>query len=112
MDLIKEAMLQKASAAKGFILNGFPRTNKQATLFVKEIGDVDVVVYLYSDTQVLVTRTQEKRGGRTDPEVIKKDIQSYIKEVKESVAKFGAKMEKVFFYLNFHLSLKFILCCF
>ncbi|KAF2884772.1 hypothetical protein ILUMI_21379 [Ignelater luminosus] len=95
VDLIKEAMLQKAPTAKGFVLNGFPRTNKQATLFVKEIGDVDVVVYLYSETQVLVTRTQEKRGGRVDPETIKRDIQNCIKEVKDSVSKFGAKMEKI-----------------
>lgn len=107
VDLIKEAMLRTARYAKGYLLNGFPRTNKQATLFVNEVGDVDVVVFLYSDTQIMVTRTQEKSGGQTDTETIKKNIQNYLKEVKESVSKFGAKIEKVMSFLTLKLIIYF-----
>lgn len=88
-------MLQKVNSTSGFILNGFPRTNRQANLFVKEIGDVDVIVYLYSETHVLVTRTQQKHGPRGDPETIKAKISSYCKDVKEGLSGFGAKVEKV-----------------
>lgn len=88
-------MLQKITTAKGFILNGFPRSSKQAALFVKEVCDVDVVVYLYSETHVMVMRTQEKNGGQGDPEIIRKNISNYVKEVREGVSKFGAKLEKV-----------------
>lgn len=38
VDIVKEEILKKVNEAKGFILNGFPRTSKQAVLFVKEVS--------------------------------------------------------------------------
>ncbi|GJQ66863.1 hypothetical protein Trydic_g7887 [Trypoxylus dichotomus] len=95
VDIIKEEILKRVNEAKGFILNGFPRTSKQALLFVKEVKDVDAVIYLYSETYKMVSRVQEKKGD-IDEEVVKNEIFKYVNEVKEGTAKFSAKVEKVY----------------
>lgn len=95
MDLIKEEMLKKVNVAEGFIFNGFPRSSKQAILFVKEIGNVDVVIYLYSNTNEMVQRIQRKRGQVINPDAIRKEIINYMRDTKEGTSKFTAKLEKV-----------------
>lgn len=95
VDLIKEDMLIKAKHALGFILNGFPKTSKQALLFIKEIGDVDVIIYLYSNTNDMIQRLVQKRGPSANPELIRREIVNYMKETKEGTSKFSAKLEKV-----------------
>lgn len=98
VDIIKEEMLKRANFAYGYVINGFPRTEKQAIMFVKEIGKVDVIIYLYSDTHSMVTRTMEKLEGG-NAELIKNSILTYIKEVKKGTAKFSSKVEKILTHL-------------
>nr|XP_022903570.1 adenylate kinase isoenzyme 5-like [Onthophagus taurus] len=95
VDLIKEEMLKNVNEATGFIINGFPRTAKQAALFVKEIKDVDVVIYLYLETMKMVNRLREKEGS-IDEDAVKNDIFTYVKEVKDGTAKFATKVEKIY----------------
>ncbi|KAK9744232.1 hypothetical protein QE152_g7863 [Popillia japonica] len=95
VDIVKEEILKKVNEAKGFILNGFPRTSKQAVLFVKEVKDVDAIIYLYSETYKMVSRVQEKKGD-IDEESVKNEIFKYVNEVKEGTAKFSAKVEKIY----------------
>lgn len=94
IDLIKESMLSNIKHKKGFLLNGFPRTAKQANMFVKEIADVDVIVFLYSDMQLLLSRANKKHKNE-DLNTLKKNIHNYLREAKAGVSKFGAKIEKV-----------------
>lgn len=88
-------MLVKSATSEGFILNGFPRTSKQALLFVKEIANVDAVIYLYSNTNDMISRVQQKHGQNLNVDHIKKDIMTYMKEARDSTSKFSAKLERV-----------------
>lgn len=95
IDLIKEEMLRKSQNSKGYLINNFPRNSKQAAIFIKEIEDVDVIIYLVCDIPVMVKRLKIKSEGRLDEEVIKRSIVGYMKEVKEGTSKYGSKIEKV-----------------
>ncbi|KAF5294181.1 hypothetical protein FQR65_LT10892 [Abscondita terminalis] len=95
IDLIKEAMLSSVQKKKGFLLNGFPRTSKQANMFVKEISDVDVIIFLNGDVPTLLNRNREKEKFNIDLSESKKQIQNIIKEIKTGVSKFGSKIEKI-----------------
>ncbi|KYB27609.1 adenylate kinase isoenzyme 1 isoform X2 [Tribolium castaneum] len=95
IDLIKEEMLRNSVNCKGYIINNFPRNSKQAALFIKEIDDVDAIIYLSCDVPVMVRRKKIKSEGRLDEEVIKKSITSYMKEIKEGTSKYGSKIEKI-----------------
>ena len=95
IDLIKEEMLTTSHNCKGYLINNFPKNSKQAALFIKEIDDVDAIIYLVCDVPVMVKRKQVQSEGRLDDDVIKKMIATYIKEVKEGTSKLGSKIEKV-----------------
>ncbi|XP_044752944.1 uncharacterized protein LOC123312533 isoform X2 [Coccinella septempunctata] len=97
VDLIKEALLSNSitNPRKGFIINNFPRSRKQAKLFLKEIKDVDVIFYLFADMATLINRLQGKYSERPeDEENFKKKIVNYAKEVKEALSGMRAKNEK------------------
>ncbi|XP_044266729.1 adenylate kinase isoenzyme 1-like isoform X2 [Tribolium madens] len=95
IDLIKEEMLRKSENSKGYIINNFPRNSKQAAIFIKEIDDIDAIIYLSCDVPVMVRRKKIKSEGRLDDEVIKKSITTYTKEVKDGTSKYGSKIEKI-----------------
>lgn len=98
MDLIKEELLSnsKNRSNRGFIINNFPRTKKQAKLFVKEIKDVDVIVYLFADMATLINRLQGKFPEKPqDVYVLKKKIVDYAKEAREALSGMKAKNERV-----------------
>ncbi|XP_031344908.1 adenylate kinase isoenzyme 1-like isoform X2 [Photinus pyralis] len=81
--------------SNGFLFNGFPRTAQQASMFVKEIGNVDAIIYLYTDMQVMISRIREKKSKNLHENLLKRQIRTYTKEVKKAVSKYGAKIEKV-----------------
>ncbi|KAB0798604.1 hypothetical protein PPYR_09597 [Photinus pyralis] len=95
IDLLKEEILSKVRGSNGFLFNGFPRTAQQASMFVKEIGNVDAIIYLYTDMQVMISRIREKKSKNLHENLLKRQIRTYTKEVKKAVSKYGAKIEKV-----------------
>jgi adenylate kinase len=60
IDLIKER-LDKPDAAKGYILDGFPRTLQQAEILM-EVEEVDVVLDLEVDFDILLERLTGRRS--------------------------------------------------
>lgn len=101
VDLLKESMLLRAKQAKGFVINGFPRTSKQAFLFVNEIDNVDCIIYLHGKIDEMVQRVQEEMtSSDITINAVKKDILSYMKEIKDATQRFGPKIEKVSFIKN------------
>ncbi|KAL3283255.1 hypothetical protein HHI36_006403 [Cryptolaemus montrouzieri] len=96
VDLIKEALLLNpfARSSKGFIINNFPRTRKQAQLFVKEIKDVDAIIYLFADISTLLARLQAKSPENFESDLNKKKIVDYDREVKIATSGMRAKLEK------------------
>lgn len=95
VDLIKEAMLLKAKLSNGYVINGFPRTSKQAFLFVNEIGNVDVIIYLHGKIDEMAQRVHNDLNSDLTNEVIKRNIGNYMKEIKEATHRFGPKIQKV-----------------
>lgn len=90
-------MLLKAKQANGYVINGFPRTSKQAFLFVNEIGNVDIIIYLHGKIDEMAQRVNNELSTDLTNEVIKKNILNYMKEIKEATQRFGPKIEKVVF---------------
>lgn len=100
IDLIKEEMLRQCSnqCSNGYIINNFPRTPKQASLFIKEISDVSAIIYLKAHIPVLLQRIEQKMGSATSNEELQtKIIHNYVREIRESVGKYSDKLEKVNF---------------
>ncbi|KAK9879393.1 hypothetical protein WA026_006462 [Henosepilachna vigintioctopunctata] len=99
VDLIKEALLQSTfSRNNGYIINNFPRSKKQAKLFVKEIKDVEAIIYLFADMSTLATRLVSdcKSDEPPDVDIIKKQISDSAKEIKEAISGMKVKVEKIF----------------
>ncbi|KAK5646549.1 hypothetical protein RI129_005013 [Pyrocoelia pectoralis] len=88
-------MLSKTDLRNGFLLNGFPRTAKQASIFVKEIGDVDVILYLYAEMQTMISRIKKKVEENLNVDILTQNIRTYTVEIKKALSKFGTKIEKV-----------------
>lgn len=96
VDLIKEKMLEQSKDAKGYVLNGFPRSSKQALYFVNEVDNVDAIIYLYGNTDDMVNRVEQDSADlQVQPDTIRKNIINYLKEMKDATQKFGPKLEKV-----------------
>ena len=88
-------MLRRGRSAKGYIIDGFPRTSKQASQFVKEIKDVDAVIYLYSKVNEMISRVRQKKDCVKQDEDIKNEIFDYIRDVKNGTVKLSTKIHKV-----------------
>lgn len=56
----KNAILKACAEKNGFILDGYPRTLAQAE-FLKEVSDIDYVLYFDIDTEKLVNRIVGRR---------------------------------------------------
>ncbi|XP_025835249.1 uncharacterized protein LOC108734753 [Agrilus planipennis] len=89
-------MLEKVNnSKKGYIIVDFPRSSKQASLFVKEVGHVDFIIYLYATTDILIKRVIE-RPGPEETEKFIKETQNKLKEIREALNKYNYKIEKIY----------------
>lgn len=95
IELLKEEILRRGKDVNGYIIDGFPRTSKQASQFVKEIKDVDAVIYLYSKVNEMISRVRQKKECVKQDEDIKNEIFDYIRDVKNGTIKFSTKIHKV-----------------
>lgn len=76
VDLVKENMLENADA-KGFILSGFPKNKKMASIYKREVKTPEKVISLQVDDEVATARLQQKLTelGKAETEVLEaKDI--------------------------------------
>ena len=60
ISLIKER-LAKSDCANGFLLDGFPRTYKQAQALKKEVVDIDYVIEINVSDEVIIKRLSGRR---------------------------------------------------
>lgn len=90
---VAEARLSQPDAAKGFILDGFPRTVPQAEALdgiLEKLGrEIDRCVLLKVDEDELVSRLQKRSGleGRSDdnPESVRHRMRVYEKQTRPLV---------------------------
>lgn len=81
------AKLQEINIAKGFVLDGFPRTGSQVGLLDSLLGEFNqkltAAIHFYLPTDEILNRMRKQRGENeirpdTDEEVIRQRLQSYI----------------------------------
>lgn len=92
--LLKEELLN-TSSENGYVISNFPKNSKQADLFVKEIGNVNFILYFYCDTISLLSRAQEKHDGDINEGVLKRNFAYATRDIKMSLSKFLIKVENV-----------------
>jgi len=81
LDLLAEAMLQKVSSSKGFLIDGYPRERAQGQQFEETILPCTKVLYFDVPDEVMVSRLlhRAKTSGRVDDneETIKKRLATF-----------------------------------
>uniref|UniRef100_A0A7E4V471 UMP-CMP kinase n=1 Tax=Panagrellus redivivus TaxID=6233 RepID=A0A7E4V471_PANRE len=80
--LLENAMIASGTAAKGFLIDGFPRNQNNLDGWVREMGaktKVHFVLYLSAELEICVDRCLNRGQGRTDDNVesIQKRITTY-----------------------------------
>jgi adenylate kinase len=81
LDLITEAMAEKAATSKGFLIDGYPRAVDQGIQFEEKIKPCSFVIDFDVPDEIMVTRLVErgKTSGRLDDneETIRSRLQTY-----------------------------------
>jgi len=98
LELLKDAMIKKASTSKGFLIDGYPRELEQGLRFEQDVGPVECVLYFEVSDDVMTQRLL-KRGetsGRADDneETIRKRLVTF-HEHTEPVVEHYNKQNKV-----------------
>lgn len=98
--------------AKGFLIDGFPRTLDQARAFEEKVGQVKSVLYFDCPSEVLEERLLErgKTSGRADDNIdtIKKRLETYENMSKPAIEYYKKKGKlsevcyKNYYYLNYY----------
>lgn len=81
LQLLKEAMLAKASTSKGFLIDGYPREMEQGTRFEKEVTPARFALYFEVSDATMTKRLmgRAETSGRVDDneETIKKRLKTF-----------------------------------
>ncbi|KAL4623330.1 adenylate kinase isoenzyme 5-like isoform X1 [Arapaima gigas] len=90
LDMLKEAMIAKADASKGFLIDGYPREVQQGEEFEKKIGPPNLLLYINAKADTMLQRLM-KRGetsGRADDNeaTIRKRLDLYYKATEPVIA--------------------------
>lgn len=99
LDLIKEEMMKKLSASKGFLIDGYPREKEQGILFEKNVAPVTLVLFFDANEDTLVKRLVHRgqTSGRVDDneETIKKRLHTFNANNDKVVAQYTEKLKRV-----------------
>ncbi|XP_064489945.1 serine/arginine repetitive matrix protein 2-like [Ornithodoros turicata] len=97
--LLKEKMKEGLEAAKGFLIDGYPRNLEQADKFDTSVCKCSKVVYFEVKDETMTARLLErgKTSGRVDDneETIKKRLETFHKETEPVLEKYKDIVEKV-----------------
>lgn len=81
LQLLKEAMLAKASTSKGFLIDGYPREMEQGIRFEKEVAPCQFALYFDVSDETMTKRLlgRAETSGRVDDneETIKKRLKTF-----------------------------------
>merc|ERR1711887_149600 len=99
LDLLAEAMLNKLSGSKGYLIDGYPREVAQGEQFEAEIAPCAHILY-FEVSDDTMTKRLLKRGetsGRADDnvETIKKRLDTFHKHSEPVIAAYATKCSKI-----------------
>ncbi|KAK9731387.1 hypothetical protein QE152_g13690 [Popillia japonica] len=99
LELIKEAMINSLSVAKGFLIDGYPREKEQGIRFEEVVAPVHTILFFEAKQDTLVSRLlhRAKTSGRADDneETIKKRLQTFITHTDQILEHYVDKMKKI-----------------
>lgn len=99
LDLLAEAMLEKVSTSKGFLIDGYPREQAQGVQFESSILPCTKVLYFEVPDEVMVERllNRAKTSGRVDDneETIKKRLATFHKHSEPVIDYYKGKCAKI-----------------
>merc|ERR1712173_235399 len=88
-----KAKIESNSQAKGFLIDGYPRTVDQGIEFEKKVGECTAVVYLEADNETMVKRLLKRAetSGRADDneETIRQRLNVFSESTKPVVEHYG-----------------------
>ncbi|KAJ8379750.1 hypothetical protein SKAU_G00005280 [Synaphobranchus kaupii] len=72
LEMLRLAMIEKAAASKGFLIDGYPRNVKQGTEFENEVADPTILLYIEVKPDTMVERllNRGKTSGRVDDNAV------------------------------------------
>lgn len=100
IELIKEQMIAIPDC-NGFLVSGFPQNPKQATYFVREIAQVDCILYLEGEAidgvpvEKSIGDSKEKNIKGNEEGDAKPDVEKNISGTRIVAGKFDSILERV-----------------
>ncbi|KAI5645782.1 adenylate kinase domain-containing protein [Phthorimaea operculella] len=99
LDLLKEAIQEKARTSNGFLIDGYPREKSQGQEFEKSIAPASVILY-FEATPDTLTRRCLGRGassGRADDneDTIRKRMQTFISNNEQVLQQYPNKLVRI-----------------
>jgi len=89
-DILGEAMLRKASGAKGFLVDGYPGDEAQAAIFAEVLGKPSIVVCLEVTDEVMVSRLNSRGNFDDQPDAVTKRVANWNEKSKPVAAAYNA----------------------
>ncbi|PSN48580.1 Adenylate kinase isoenzyme 1 [Blattella germanica] len=99
LGLLTEAMLNKVSSSKGFLIDGYPRELEQGLTFEKQITPCAVILNFDVSPETMTKRLlhRAQTSGRVDDneETIKKRLDTFSKHSKPVIEHFSSKCKTI-----------------
>ncbi|OQR70982.1 adenylate kinase isoenzyme 1-like [Tropilaelaps mercedesae] len=99
LQLLKNAIASKAESAKGFLIDGYPRTVEQGEKFTSLVCPVKAIVFFDLSDDLMAARLLErgKSSGRADDneETIRKRLQTFRNESMPVVDKYREMVQTI-----------------
>jgi len=89
-DILAEAMIRKAGGSKGFLIDGYPGDEAQATVFVEFIAKPSIVICLEVSDQVMLQRLKSRGNFDDQPDAIAKRVAKWNDKTKPIAAAYNA----------------------
>jgi len=89
-DILAEAMIRKAGGSKGFLIDGYPGDEAQATVFAEFIAKPSIVICLEVSDQVMLQRLKSRGNFDDQPDAIAKRVSKWNDKTKPIAAAYNA----------------------
>ena len=90
IDIIAQAMVALAKDSKGFVIDGFPLDEEQASAFEKEFGPPSLVFHLVCNGGILRERLQERNNYDDTKDAVGNRMKMFSEFTKPVLAKYDA----------------------
>ena len=90
IEVIAQAMVALAKESKGFVIDGFPLDEEQASEFVKEFGPPSLVLHIDCPARILRQRLQERNNYDDSKDTVENRLKLFKEVTKPMLEKYKA----------------------